>query len=215
VGPVAPDAEPAVLRVPIEPGTDPVAAAEQIAREPGVEAAEPIYMYYPSRAPNDPRYKDLWGLAKIDARDAWARTVGDKRVVVAVVDNGVALDHPDLKANLWSNPQPDDGDVHGANFVGQPSGDPSPFKEGDAPWHGTHVSGTIGAAGDNHLGVVGVNWKVSIMAVRGLGPNGGRSDDLAKSIDYAVDHGARVINASWGGGGQSKVLAKAVDRAAN
>jgi subtilisin family serine protease len=144
--------------------------------------------------------------------------------VVAVVDDGVALDHPDLVPNLWTNPEEiagngkdDDGDgfvddVHGYDFVDD-DGTPSPAKGGDAPWHGTHVSGTIGAAGNNGVGVAGVNWKVSLMALRGLGPDGGRADDLARAIDYAADHGARVINASWGGGGSSKVLSKAIQRA--
>src|SRR5205823_1962669 len=81
--------------------------------------------------------------------------------------------------------------VYGADFV-DGDGDPSPATGGDAPYVGSHVSGTIGATGDNRTGVVGVNWKVSLMALRGIGPQGGRSDALAKSIDYAVDYGARV-----------------------
>src|SRR4029077_7797248 len=66
---------------------------------------------------------------------------------------------------------------------------------------------------DNRVGVVGVNWKVSLMALRAIGPRGGRSDQLAKAIDFATEHGARVINASWGGGGTSQVIANAVARA--
>ncbi|TMA29116.1 MAG: hypothetical protein E6J78_03725 [Deltaproteobacteria bacterium] len=221
---LAPDGEAPLLRLPLEPGTDAAKAAEQLERAPGVQFAEPVYIYQASRMPNDPRHRDQWALTKIEANQAWARTVGDRSVTVAVIDDGVALDHPDLQSNLWTNPQEipgngedDDGDGivddwHGADFV-DGDGDPSPAPEGEARWHGSHVSGTIGAAGDNHLGVVGVNWNVSIMAVRGLGPRGGRSDDLARSIDYAVDHGARVINASWGGGGRSQALARAIERA--
>jgi subtilisin family serine protease len=223
---VAPDGEPPLLRVPLERGTDAELAAEQLAREPGIAFAEPVYIYRSSRAPNDPRFKDLWGLSRIGAPGAWAHTVGDRKVTVAVVDDGVALDHPDLKDNLWTNPQEipgngqdDDGDgviddAHGASFQdGAATGDPSPAPNSEARWHGSHVSGIIGAAGDNHLGVVGVNWSVALMAVRGLGPSGGRSDDLARSIDYAVDHGARVINASWGGGGKSRALMRSIERA--
>ena len=221
---LAPDGEAPLLRVPLQPGDEPAAVAAEVAAHPGVAFAEPVFIYQASKTPDDPRYKDLWGMTAIDAKDAWTKTTGSKDVVVAVVDDGVALTHPDLKPNLWVNPQEiagngadDDGDgfvddVHGANLVDK-NGDPSAVDAGDAPWHGSHVSGTIGAAGDNHTGVVGVNWKVSIMAVRGLGPQGGRSDDLARSIDYAVDHGARVINASWGGGGNSQVLSKAIERA--
>src|SRR5204862_2496837 len=92
-------------------------------------------------------------------------------------------------------------------------GDPSPARTGDERWHGSHVAGTIGAAGDNRIGISGVNWKVALMALRAIGPRGGRSDDLARAIDYAVDHGARVVNASWGGGGTSDVIQRAVARA--
>ena len=139
------------------------------------------------------------------------------------VTTTVTLDHPDLKPNLWVNPdevpgngEDDDGDgiiddVHGADFVDH-DGDPSPAASG-ARWHGSHVAGIIGAAGDNRAGVSGVNWQVSLMSLRALGPQGGRSDDLARAIDYAVDHGARVINASWSGGGASRVLEGAIARA--
>ena len=221
---VAPHDEAPLLRVPLEPGDDPVVAADQASHGAGVAFAEPIVMYYPSKAPNDPRYKDLWGMAKINAPAAWTRTTGERAVTVAVVDDGVALDHPDLKANIWVNEQELDGngldddqdgfvdDVHGWDFVDDRA-TPGPAASGDARWHGTHVSGTIGALGDNKVGVVGVNWKVSLMALRGIGPQGGRSDDLARAIDFAADHGARIINASWGGGAASQVLSKSIARA--
>jgi subtilisin family serine protease len=221
---MGPSDGPAMLRIPLPAGEDPVAFAREAARRPGVEFAEPVYLYRQDRAPNDPRFKDLWGLTAIDAPTAWASTVGDRRITVAVVDDGVALTHPDLAPNLWINPseiaangRDDDGDgyvddVNGYDFVGN-RGDPSPARTGDERWHGSHVAGTIGAAGDNRIGISGVNWKVALMALRAIGPRGGRSDDLARAIDYAVDHGARVVNASWGGGGQSQAIAKAVARA--
>src|SRR5205823_5625253 len=102
--------------------------------------------------------------------------------------------------------------VQGWDFVDNDP-DPSPAATGAERWHGSHVSGTIGATGDNRVGVTGVNWKVSLMALRAIGPQGGRSDDLARAIDFAADHGARIINASWGGGGASQVLSKAIERA--
>jgi len=221
---LGPSDGPAMLRLPLPPGEDPVAFAREAARRPGVEFAEPVYLYRQGRAPNDPRLKELWGLTAIDAPGAWASTVGDRRVTVAVVDDGVALTHPDLAPNLWINPseiaangRDDDGDgyvddVNGYDFVAN-RGDPSPARTDEERWHGTHVAGTIGAAGDNRVGISGVNWKVALMALRAIGTRGGRSDDLARAIDYAVDHGARVVNASWGGGGQSQAIAKAVARA--
>ena len=221
VGPV--DAAP-MLRLPVARGQDPLSLAREAAQRPGVEFAEPIYLYGQSRTPNDPRLEELWGLSAMHAESAWSTAVGDRRVIVAVVDDGVALTHPDLAPNLWINPseiagngRDDDGDgyvddVNGYDFVSK-RGDPSPGRTGEARWHGSHVAGTIGAAGDNGVGVVGVNWKVSLMALRAIGPVGGRSDDLARAIDYAVDHGARVINASWGGNGQSQAIAKSIARA--
>jgi subtilisin family serine protease len=221
VGPV--DAAP-MLRVPVGRGQDPISVAREAAERPGVEFAEPIYLYAQSRTPNDPRLEELWGMSAIHADAAWSTAVGDRRVIVAVVDDGVALTHADLAPNLWINPseiaangRDDDGDgyvddVNGYDFVSN-RGDPSPGRTGEARWHGSHVAGTIGAAGDNGVGVVGVNWRVSLMALRAIGPVGGRTDDLARAIDYAVDHGARVINASWGGNGQSQAIAKSIARA--
>jgi subtilisin family serine protease len=218
------DDGPPLLRVPIDPGTDPEVAAENAMASPGVAFAEPVYLYQSSRVPNDPRYKDLWGLAKIRAPDAWARSTGDRAVVVAVIDDGVAAEHPDLAPNLWrneeevgNNRQDDDldgyvDDVNGWDFVDDDP-DPSPALSGAERWHGTHVAGTIGASGDNRVGVAGVNWKVSLMPLRAIGTRGGRSDQLAKAIDFAADHGARVINASWGGNGTSAAIANAIARA--
>ena len=221
---LAPEEDAPLLRVPIEAGTDPVAAAAEAAASAGVSFAEPIYVYQTRRVPNDPRYGDLWGLEKIGAPSAWARSTGERSVVVAVVDDDVATDHPDLASNIWRNPSELEGnrrdddldgyvdDVNGWDFVDDDN-DPSPAKSGEERWHGSHVAGTIGAAGDNRLGVVGVNWKVALMPLRAIGTRGGRTDHLAKAIDFATEHGARVINASWGGAGNSQVIANAVARA--
>jgi subtilisin family serine protease len=221
---VGPEDEPTRLSVPVPPGRAPRELCRELASDPAVELCEPVGLLRQSKLPDDPRYKELWGMAAIGAPAAWDRTQGDPSVVVAVVDDGVALTHAELAPNLWVNPherpgngRDDDGDgyaddVHGWDFVdGKPDG--AAITTGDAPWHGSHVSGTIGAAGNNKAGVSGVNWRVSLMALRALGPQGGRTDDLARAIDYAADHGARVINASWGGGGSSQILNKAISRA--
>ncbi len=221
---VGPEEEASRLSVPVPAGRAPRELCRELSADPAVELCEPIGILRQSKLPDDPRYKELWGLAAIGAPAAWDRTQGDASVVVAVVDDGVALTHTELAPNLWVNPherpgngRDDDGDgyvddINGYDFVDdKPDG--AAITTGDAPWHGSHVSGTIGAAGNNRAGVAGVNWRVSLMALRALGPQGGRTDDLARAIDYAADHGARVINASWGGGGSSQILTKAIARA--
>jgi subtilisin family serine protease len=213
----------ALLRVPLAPGASAADAAEDLAREPGVTFAEPVYLYRAAKTPDDARFKEQWGLAKIAAPAAWTRTTGAASTVVAVIDDGIALDHPDLAPNLWNNPgergHDEDGDgilgdFHGASFIdGETSGDPRPVEQPEMSFHGSHVAGIIAAAGDNQIGVAGVSWSASLMGLRAFGPSGGRSDDLARAVDYAVDHGARIIDASWSGTGASRVLADAIERA--
>jgi len=137
--------------------------------------------------PNDPKIGELWGLANIHAPAAWSK-VHDSGVIVAVIDTGVDYNHEDLKDNIWT----DANGKHGFDFV---ENDDDPM---DQNGHGTHCSGTIGAVGNNGTGVVGVNWKVKIMAVRWLDANGsGEVINAIKSIDFAVDHGAKILSNSW------------------
>lgn len=191
-----------------------------MASAPHVTACEPNYVYRTSALPNDSRYNDLWGMSQIGASQAWDLATGSTEVVVAVIDTGVDYTHPDLAANMWENPDEipgngidDDGngfvdDVYGANTLTN-SGDPY-----DDNMHGTHVAGTIGAAGNNSAGVVGVNWTVKLMGVKFLSASGsGSLLHAIKAIDYAVAEGADVINASWGGRGYSSLLEDAVARA--
>lgn len=140
-----------------------------------------------SPQPNDAYFGKLWGMRSIRALDAW-KSVHDSDVVVAVIDSGVDYTHEDLKDNMW-----DDGQgKHGYNFV-ENNDDPMDFFG-----HGTHCAGTIGGRGNNGIGVVGVNWKAKIMAVRWLDENGsGEVVNAIKAIDFAVDHGAKVLSNSW------------------
>jgi len=211
-------------------------AIEELRADPDVLYAEPNVRYRSSAVPDDPRLGELDGLdntgqnggtpdADIDAVEAWERSTGSADVVVGVIDSGIDDAHEDLAANLWVNPGeiPDNGiddegngvidDVHGFNAVAD-SGDPF-----DDFSHGTHVSGTIGAVGDNGVGVVGVNWNVRIMAIKFLDEQGsGTLEDALQSIDYAVAQraagvGVRVLSNSWGGGAFSQALLDAITSA--
>ena len=155
---------------------------------------------------------DQWGIENkgkgIDASvsKAWPITTGSKDIVVAITDTGIDINHPDLKDNIWQNqmelmgePGVDDDmngyidDIYGWNMALE-TNDVS-----DVNRHGTHVAGIVGAKGNNGIGVTGVNWDVSLMAVPFF-PKKGVAEvaDAIQAIDYAIDNGANVINASWG-----------------
>jgi subtilisin family serine protease/chitodextrinase len=155
--------------------------------------------------PNDPRFGELWGMEKIGAPEAWDYTTGSDSIVVAITDTGIDASHPDLAANMWTHPGEiagngidDDGngfvdDVHGWDFANDDS------NPADDHGHGTHCAGTVGARGNDGVGVAGVNWRVRLMAVKFLSAGGsGYLSDGADSILYAAANGARVVNASWG-----------------
>lgn len=181
------------------------------------------------RLPDDPRFGDLWRLdntgqtvlgkvgvpdADIDAPEAWARTTGSPGVTIAVVDSGVAYDHPDLAPNMWANagesgtddqgrPKAENGvdddqngyadDARGWDFV---DGDNDPR---DLSSHGTHVAGIAAAAGDNGIGTTGVSWHSKVMPVRVLGPRyATTAAQVAQGLDYAADNGADIVNLSYG-----------------
>jgi len=168
-----------------------------------------------ARTPNDPLFDDQWYLSQVHAPAAWDMQTGSRTVVVAVLDSGVDLDHPDLLENIWTNPGeiPGDGvdndlngfidDVHGWDFVEDDNTPtPTPFESflEDGVRHGTGVAGILGAVGNNGRGVAGVNWQVQIMPVRILDNFGsGRSNDAREAVRYAVDSGADIINLSFTG----------------
>ena len=170
--------------------------------------------------PNDPKYLDgtLWGLnnagqnggaadADIDGPEAWDVLTSASNVVVAVLDTGVRYTHEDLAANMWVNPN--DGG-HGLNAL-TGTNDPN-----DDNGHGTLMAGIIGAVGDNGIGVVGVAWRVQIMAAKCLDSAGsGSASDLIVCIDYARTNGARIINASLDSPGFSLSLSNAIYAARN
>lgn len=201
----------------------------KLAHERFVQHVEPNYVVRAARLPNDREFPEQWGLrnlghfdgrvgADVGAPQAWDVTIGNS-APVAVVDTGVGFKHQDLADNAWTNPaEPrngvdDDGngfkdDVNGADFL---QGDANPDDDGG---HGTHVAGIIGAQGNNSIGIAGVNWEAQVMGLKFLDANGeGNTADAAAAIDYAVNKGARVINASWGGPAFSHALYSAVRRA--
>jgi len=216
-------------------------AVEALSRNPNVRYAEPNYVHSIAATPNDPDFDQLWGLhntgqtggtadADIDALEAWSIATGSGDIVVGVIDSGVDYAHVDLAVNMWTNPgeTPDDGidndgngyvdDVYGWDFH---NNDNDPM---DDRGHGTHCSGTIGAAGNNDTGVVGVNWSVKIMALKFLSAGGsGSTADAIDAVNYATmmrelhdssggTLGANIVltSNSWGGGGFSQALADAI-----
>jgi subtilisin family serine protease len=211
---------------------------ELIARGDVEYAEENGLLFANSTVPNDSRYNELWGLHNtgqnsgtpnidIDAPEAWDYTQGSNTVVVGIIDTGVNYNHPDLSANMWTNPGEiagngidDDSngivdDVHGANFVSD-NGNPN-----DDNGHGSHCAGTIGGRGNNGVGVAGVNWQVKIMALKFLSSNGsGYTSDAIAAIEYAIamkNRGVniRVLNNSWGGGSFSQSLRDAISASNN
>lgn len=151
--------------------------------------------------PNDPLLGELYAIKKLECQEAWKVSKG-KGVIVAVVDTGVDYDHPDIKANMWT----DVNGNYGYNFV-EGNYDPK-----DDHGHGTHVAGTIAAVGDNSIGIIGIAPDAKIMALKGLSPMGGKGSNLAKCIRFAADHGAKIINNSWGPG-RSGTVKLAIDYA--
>jgi subtilisin family serine protease len=187
--------------------------------------AEPNYVRN-SNAVTDPFYSLQWGLKNtgqkvyttgtpgidIGIEYAWPVTKGSSTTVVAVIDSGIDINHPDLKNNIWTNPGEIAGDgldndlngfiddINGWDFAHH---DNTVFDSADEDFHGTHVAGTIGAA-NNNIGVVGVAPNVKIMPLKYLTSDGGSIADEIAAINYAKSMGVKVINISSGGPGFSQ-----------
>ncbi|MBD2583159.1 Ig-like domain-containing protein, partial [Planktothricoides raciborskii] len=181
--------------------------------------------------PNDPDYSQLWGLnntgqsggtadADIDAPEAWDIQKGNQNLVIGVIDTGVDYNHPDLSANIWTNPGEIAGDgidndsngyiddVRGWDFA---YNDNNPM---DVHGHGTHVAGTIAGKGNNGVGVTGVAWNAKIMPLKFLNDSGsGSTSNAILAINYATAKGVKLTNNSWGGGGYSQALYDAINTA--
>jgi len=201
-----------------------------------VEYAEPNYILTSFVAPNDPNYSLKWGLTNINAEMAWNLTTGNgSDVVIAIIDTGVDWDHPDLVNNIWNNTDEpcnvsndDDGNGYNGDCRGYDFTDINTTIYTDTGYtldngedynttdnnpmdyhgHGTHCAGIAGAVGNNSIGVTGVCWNCSIMAVRAgfkiqhptLGWVGTlETDDVISAINYATDNNATIISMSFGG----------------
>jgi subtilisin family serine protease len=196
-------------------GVTVASAVARLRANPAVRIAEPDYRMNYTAAPNDPRFGELWGLhntgqtggranAHISAVEAWGSTVGSDEVIVAVLDSGVDYNHEDLTDNILRDAQ---GRVVGRDFFND-TDDPM-----DAAEHGTHVAGTIGARGNNGIGISGVNQRVKIMPCK-IGDAQGASVGAAiQALDFATERGARVSCNSWGSTNRSDLLLEAIVRA--
>ena len=203
--------------------------------EDGVEFVEPNFIYQHTAITDDTYFSNgsLWGMGNTssiygsNAATAWAAgKTGSRAVYIGIIDEGVMNEHEDLIGNFAVNPfevagngQDDDGnglidDVKGWDFAGNNN----TIFDGATDDHGTHVAGTIGAIANNGKGVVGVNWNVSLLSAKFLGPRGGTTANAIKAVDYFTDlknKGLNIVatNNSWGGGGFSQALQDAIERA--
>lgn len=226
-----------LLLLELRSGEDTQAARERMAQDPRVEYAELNTRYYldetvQTSQPNDLDPK-LWGLhntgqnggkvdADIDAPEAWAIHTGSKGAeapIIAVIDTGIDYNHPDLKANMWVNTGEipgngidDDGngvvdDVYGFNAFAN-SGNPM-----DGHSHGTHCAGTIGAVGNNGVGVTGVMQNARLMAIKIFSDSGStNAAAIVRGINYATQMGARITSNSWGGGAANQAIKEAFEQ---
>jgi serine protease len=191
---------------------------KSLRRRADVRYAQPNYIRKALAIPDDPQYPRQWHYPLINLPQSWDVTTGSNTVIVAVIDTGVLLNHPDLENRLTSD---------GYDFISDPAraldgdgidsdpDDPGDGNPGGSSFHGTHVSGIIAAETDNDTGVAGVTWSTRIMPLRALGQGGGTDFDILQAVRYAAgldnDSGtlpaqrADIINLSLGGGSFSPV----------
>ncbi|MBE3121650.1 MAG: S8 family serine peptidase [Thermoplasmata archaeon] len=237
-------ADPYLLHIRVPAGIDLDYAISFLKSNPYVEYVEKNGIIRISTTPNDTYFEDQWGLLNLEysgrdihAEDAWDISTGNSEVIVAVLDSGIDRNHEDLQGNLWTNPNEiaDDedndqngftDDLYGWDFR---NGDSDPLDDNNLKYddelgycvsaetyHGTHVSGIIGAVGNNGKGIAGVCWNVKIMPLKISDACGSVAlADATNALDYATSNGAYLSNNSYGGpvsyGNQS--LKAAINRA--
>ncbi len=188
-----------VHRLSVSEGQE-LAVIAALRQNPLVEYAEPNYIVRAVLTPNDPYFSYQWGLTRIGAPQAWDVTTGSSDLIIAIVDSGIDLDHPDLSGKI----------IWGYDYV---NGDWVPD---DDHGHGTHVAGIAAAKTNNSTGVAGVSWGARLMALKVLDAGGnGTYANVASAVTYAANHGAKIINLSLGGDYDSQTLHEAVIYAHN
>ncbi|MBO7747494.1 S8 family serine peptidase [Paenibacillus sp. MWE-103] len=224
-GPSAPSADPLVAP---SSSSDSASALQKAASEAAVSAAAPSY-------PDDPLFSSQWGLhnegqsidgsygnydVDVDAPEAWGVTKGSQDTIVAILDTGVDVNHPDLAANAWRNANEipgngvdDDGDgfiddVYGWNFYGNNN---QPYSIYDDDFYGTQIAGVLAAKDDNSAGISGVAPNIRYMPLKVMGYDGGYVSDALRAIDYAERMGAKIANISWSAETYSNALKDAID----
>jgi|GEM_PF-1724532 len=172
---------------------------EIYSQNPNVEAVEPDYYMKLDRVPNDPNYNSMsLGLTIAGAQKGWDYTVGSRDVVVAIVDSGVNVNHPDLQANMMPTGY---SVISGMSY------------NVDSTGHGTGVAGTVGTVGNNGIGGVGINWEVSILPVKISSASTFPMSNVVQGVLWAADNGADIINMSLGSSAGSTSLKNAMDYA--
>ena len=207
---------------------DTLLTVQALRKRADVASADVNYLRKPLVQPNDPLFGQQWDAQLINLPQAWDITKGSSQVIVAVLDTGVLLNHPDLQGKL----------VTGYDFISDAQNaldgdgiDPDPSDPGDqslggsSSFHGTHVTGTIAAATDNGIGVAGTGWQTRVMPLRVLGKNGGTSFDMCQALSYAAGlandsntvpaRRADIVNMSFGGLGSSQTEQDCINSARN
>lgn len=209
-----------IYRLHLASTTDVSTVVELLRYNDAVEYAEPDYIARATLIPNDPEWSNQWALSKINAPTAWEVTQGASTTIIALIDSGIDLAHPDLSGRVWQNDEiagnglDDDqngkiDDVNGWNFVAESN------HITDTNGHGTQVAGVAGAATNNALGVAGLCWQCPLMPVVAMQANGvANYSTIANAVLYAAANGASVINLSLGGYADSSLLREAIGEAA-
>ncbi|MGC8834061.1 MAG: S8 family serine peptidase [Armatimonadota bacterium] len=172
--------------------------AGKLQKDIRVEYAEPDHYVHELLIPNDPLFSRQWHLSLVDCPGAWDIATGSSDIIIAILDTGIDLTHPEFTGKL----------VAGYNALTQ-TGSPV-----DNRGHGTHVAGIAAALTNNGIGVAGVSWGARIMPIKVLDTGGRGSDStIARGINWAIDNGAKVINLSLGGTSYSNTVYNSVQRA--